>query len=92
MMPPGIQTPPFVFSFHLGILVQDLHHRSLLLLVLDQHAASTAHVFDNIDDFAEAGGCAAPTSASPASRRRAAPVFEDDEELDDEGYGLDLQI
>jgi hypothetical protein len=37
-----------------AFLVQDLYHVHLLLRVLDQHAASSANIFDNIDDFSEA--------------------------------------
>jgi hypothetical protein len=91
-MPPGIQTTSFIFSFHLGVLVQDIHHRSLLLLILNQHAASPADVFDNIDDLAEAGGCTARLREARETEVGAATVFENDEEFDDEGYGLDLQI
>ena len=99
-MPSGIQTPRTatiiiiiisIFLFlHLGILVQDLHHRSLLLLVLDQQAASTADVFDDIDNFAEAGGGAAGLREACEAEVSAASVFEYDEDFDDEGYGLDL--
>jgi hypothetical protein len=75
-MPPGIQTSSVVFSFHPGVLVQDLHHRSLLLLIFNQHAASSANVLDNIDDLAEAGGCTACLS----------------EARETEVGGLDLQV
>jgi hypothetical protein len=91
-MPPGIQTSSVVFSFHPGVLVQDLHHRSLLLLIFNQHAASSANVLDNIDDLAEAGGCTACLSEARETEVGAATVFENDEEFNDEGDGLDLQV
>jgi hypothetical protein len=90
-MPPGIQAS-VIFFFHLGILVQDLHHRSLLLLIFNHHTASPANVFDNIDDLAEAGGCTACLSEARETEVGAATVFENDEEFDDEGDGLDLQV
>jgi hypothetical protein len=91
-MPPGIQTSHIVFSFHLGVLVQDRHHRSLLLLVFNQHAASPADVFDNIDDLAEAGRCTACLREAREAEVGAATVFENDEKFDNEGDGLDLQV
>ena len=97
-MPSGIQTPRsviiiIIFMFlHLGILAQDLHHRSSLFLVLNQHAASAADVLDNIDDLAEAGGGATSLREAGEAEIGAASVFEYDEELDNEGYGLDLEV
>ena len=97
-MPSGIQTLRsviiiIIFMFlHLGILVQDLHHRSSLLLVLNQHAASAADVFDNIDDLAEAGGGATGLREAGEAEVGAASVFEYDKELDNEDYGLDLEV
>ena len=97
-MPSGIQTPRsiiiiIIFMFlHLGILVQDLHHRSSLLLVFNQHAPSAADVLDNIDDLAEARGGATGLREAGEAEVGAASVFEYDEELDDEGYGLDLEV
>ena len=89
-MPHGIQTTSIIFFLHLGVLVQDLHHRSLLLFVFYQHAASSADIFDNIDDLAEAGGRAASLSESCKAKVGAASVFEYDEEFDHKGDGLDL--
>ena len=97
-MPSGIQTPRsviiiIIFMFlHLGILVQDLHHRSSLLLVLYQHATSAADVLDNIDDLAEAGGGATGLREAREAEVGAASVFEYDEKFNDEGYGLDLEV
>lgn len=97
-MPSGIQTPRpviiiIIFMFlHPGILVQDLHHRSSLLLAFDQHAASAADVLDNIDDLAEARGCATGLREACEAKVGAASVFEYDEKLNDESYGLDLEI
>jgi len=97
-MPSGIQTPRsviiiIIFMFlHLGILVQDLHHRSSLLFVFNQHAASAADVFDNIDDLAEAGGGATGLREACETEIGAASVFEYDEEFDNEGYGLDFEV
>jgi hypothetical protein len=97
-MPSGIQTSRsitiiIIFMFlHLGILVQDLHHRCPLLFVLDQHAASAANVFNNIDDFAEARGSAAGLCEAREAEIGAASVFEYDEEFDDKGHGLDLEV
>lgn len=88
--PYGIQTTSVVFFFHLGILVQDLHHRSLLLFVFYQHAASSADIFDNIDHFAEAGGRATSLGESCEAEVGAAPVFKYNEKFDDEGDGFDL--
>jgi len=48
---------PFVLRGFLSVavlLVQDLHHSRLLVRILDQHASRATHVFDHIDDFAEA--------------------------------------
>ena len=96
-MPSGIQTSPTtpiiaLSSLHPGVLVQDVHHRSLLLFVLDQHAASATDVFDDIDNLAEAGGSAARLGEAREAQVGAAPVFEYDEEFDDEGDGLDFKI
>jgi len=97
-MPSGIQTPRsviiiIIFMFlHLGILVQDLHHRSSLLLVLYQHAPSAADVLDNIDDLAEARGGATGLREAGEAEVGAASVFEYDEELDNESDGLDLEV
>ena len=97
-MPSGIQTPRsviiiIIFMFlHLGILVQDLHHRSSLLLIFNQHAASAADVLDNIDDLAEAGCGATGLREACEAEVGAASMFEYDEELDNEGYGLDLEV
>ena len=79
-----------VFFLHLGVLVQDLHHRSLLLFVFYQHAASSADIFDNINDLAEAGGRATSLGESCEAEVGAASVFEYDEEFDDKGDRLDL--
>jgi hypothetical protein len=36
-----------------NLLVQDLHHGRLLFRILNQHAASPANIFDDIDDLPE---------------------------------------
>lgn len=90
-MPSGIQTTCLFFLL-LGILAQDLHHRNLLFLVLDQHATSTTDIFDNIDHLAETGGCTACLRKTCKAEVGATSVFEYDKEFNDKGYGLDLQI
>lgn len=91
-MPSGIQATGIISPLHLGILAQDLHHRSPLLLVLDQHAASATHVFNNIHHLAETGGCTACLREPREAEVGAAPVFEYDKEFNDKGYRLDLQV
>jgi hypothetical protein len=93
-MPPHTYAPFVLHSFFsiADLLVQDFHHSRLLLCVLDQHAASAAHVFDDIHHFAEARGGATCLREAREAEAGAVTVFEDDEEFDDEGDGLDLQI
>ena len=93
-MSPNTYTP-FVlrsFIFVADLLIQDFHHSRLLVSILDEHATSAAHVFDNIDDFAEARSGAARLGEAREAEIGALAVFEDDEELDDKGDGLDLEV
>jgi hypothetical protein len=74
------------------LLIQDFHHRRLLPFILHQHAASAAHVFDNIDNFAEARRCAAGLCEAGEAKVGTAVVLENDKELDDERDGFHLEI
>jgi hypothetical protein len=74
------------------LLIQDLHHSRLLVRILDQHASSAAHIFDHINDFAEAGGGTAGLGEAREAEIGALAVFEYDVKLDDKGDRLDLQV
>lgn len=88
------QAPPNRDFFVLvaKLLVQDLHHRRPPLGVLNQHAASTADIVDNLDDFAEARCCATGLCEASEAEVCALAMFEDDEELDDEGHRLNFEV
>jgi hypothetical protein len=75
-----------------NLLVQDLHHGHLLLRVLDQHAASSANIFDNIDDFSEARSSTTSLCEACEAEVGALTVLKHDEKLDDERDRLDLEI
>lgn len=94
-MPPGMHTTaklPMLPPLDQGILVQDLHHSSLLLLVLHQHGPRPANVFDNVDDLAEARGSTTRLREARKAETGASAMLQDNEELDDEGDGFDLEI
>jgi hypothetical protein len=74
------------------LLIQDLHHGCLFLQVFDEHASSSADVFDNIDDFAEARCGAARLGEAGEAEAGALTVLENHEELDYEGDGLHFEI
>ena len=93
-MPPNTYAS-FVFRsfiFVAALLVQDFHHSHLPLCILDEHAPSAAHIFDNIDDFPEARGGAARLGEARETKIGPTAVFENDEEFNDEGDGFDLEI
>lgn len=94
-MHPQAQTPPPHYATIVWIaklLVQHLHHSRLTIRVLDQHAARTAYVVDDLDELAEAGCRATGLGEAGETEVCALAVFENDEELDDEGDGLELKI
>lgn len=94
-MVPAIRYQPFmdqIFEPYRYSSVQHLHHRRLLLCILYQHRLGTAHVLDNVNNFTEARCCTSGLGETSEAKVGSASVLQDDEELDDERYGLDLEI
>ena len=94
-MAPQAHTPPLTHFSVIQVaklLVQHLHHSRLPIRILDQHAARTTDVIDNLDELAEAGRRATSLREAREAQVCALAVFEDDEEFDDEGDGLELEI
>lgn len=83
---------PYNLILVLHLLLQNLHHSRLLARIFNQHASSSANILDNINDFSEARGGTACLSEARKAKVGALTVLENNEELDDEGDGLHLEV